>query len=99
MRRRRFRRACAFEILEERQALTTYHVAMSGDNSGDGSVGSPWLTLQHAAGRVTAGDQVVVHAGNYAGFDLRRDGTAAGLFPTAPQRARPGWGNLPTRVE
>ncbi len=54
-----------------------YHVAISGDNSGDGSEDSPWLTLQHAAGRVSAGDEVVVHPGNYAGFDLRRDGTAA----------------------
>ena len=87
MRRRRCRRVCAFETLEHRLALATYHVAVSGDNSGDGSEDSPWQTLQHAASRVTAGDEVVVHSGNYAGFDLRRDGTA-----TAPIRfsAEPG---------
>jgi parallel beta-helix repeat protein len=76
MRRRQSRRACTFEVLEQRLALATYYVATSGSNSGDGSAGSPWLTLQHAAGRVSAGDQVIVHPGNYAGFDLRRDGTA-----------------------
>jgi hypothetical protein len=56
----------------------TWHVAPHGDDGGAGSAAAPWLTLQHAADSVAAGDTVVVAAGDYAGFDLRTSG-AAGL--------------------
>lgn len=52
----------------------TYHVAPGGDDDDDGSAGAPWATLQHAADRAGAGDVVMVRAGSYAGFDLRRSG-------------------------
>ena len=41
-----------------------------------GSPDHPWQTLQYAADHVGAGDTVIVHAGTYAGFDFRTDGTA-----------------------
>jgi hypothetical protein len=54
----------------------TYYVDGRGDDSGNGSTGQPWRTLQHAADRVGPGDLVMVRAGTYRGFDLRRSGTA-----------------------
>jgi hypothetical protein len=56
--------------------LRTLVVAPDGDDAADG-VTQPWRTLQRAAGAVRAGDLVIVRAGRYAGFDLRRSGTAA----------------------
>ncbi len=55
----------------------TYVVSPSGDDNANGSAATPWRTLQHAAGRVAAGDTVQVRAGTYVGFDLRTSGTAA----------------------
>ncbi len=66
-----------FEQLEERLALATYFVSNQGNDNQNGASGTPWLTLQKAADTVVAGDTVIVRAGTYTGFDLRRDGTAA----------------------
>lgn len=56
----------------------TYHVDPAGsDLAGDGSAGSPWATIQHAAGQVTPGDTVVIHPGVYAGgITVDTSGTA-----------------------
>jgi parallel beta-helix repeat protein len=54
----------------------TKYVSTTGNDANDGSATSPWRTLQKAANSVQPGDTVIVKAGNYAGFDLRRDGTA-----------------------
>lgn len=51
-----------------------YYVAPNGSNLANGSINAPWLTLQHAANRVGAGDRVTVRAGNYVGFQLTADG-------------------------
>ncbi len=64
------------EQLEPRLAMSTFFVSPDGSNDWDGSESTPWLTLQYAANSVQAGDTVIVRAGNYAGFDLRTDGTA-----------------------
>jgi parallel beta-helix repeat protein len=53
----------------------TYHVSPSGSDSNDGSAGSPWLTLQHAADSVGAGDEVVVEPGTYTGFYIETGGS------------------------
>lgn len=45
--------------------MTTYHVAMNGDNKNDGSAERPWGTLTYAAGQVKRDDIVVVHDGVY----------------------------------
>jgi hypothetical protein len=58
-------------------AATDYYVAPGGSDAQSGtSPASAWATLQKAADTVTAGDTVHVADGNYAGFDLRRSGTA-----------------------
>lgn len=55
---------------------TTYYVSTSGSNSNNGlTPQTAFATLQHAANVVTAGDSVYVLAGNYVGFDIRKDGT------------------------
>ena len=79
-------RRLTLEPLEHRWLLTTWHVAPGGSNSNPGTSALPWLTLQHAADQVAAGDTVQVAAGAYAGFDLRTDGTAAQpiTFQAAP---------------
>ncbi|MEN1727624.1 MAG: right-handed parallel beta-helix repeat-containing protein [Pseudomonadota bacterium] len=53
-----------------------YFVATDGDNDDPGTVDEPWLTLQHAADHVQAGDTVTVAAGQYDGFELTTSGTA-----------------------
>jgi hypothetical protein len=44
---------------------TTYYVATNGSDSNNGSSGSEWLTLQHAADNISAGDIVIVRDGTY----------------------------------
>ncbi len=44
----------------------TYHVAKSGNNdTGNGSVGTPWLTIEKCTQEMTGGDICIVHAGVY----------------------------------
>lgn len=70
-------RRMRLEQLENRFALATFYVSNAGNDASDGSAATPWSTLQQAANVVNAGDTVIVRAGNYTGFDLRRDGTAS----------------------
>lgn len=56
------------------KALTAinYYVSNAGSDDNTGlSLQSAFLTLQHAANHVIAGDTVFVSEGGYAGFDLR----------------------------
>jgi parallel beta-helix repeat protein len=59
-------------------AATNYYVSNSGSNANSGlSLADAFLTLQHAANVVMAGDTVFAANGTYAGFDLRnKNGTA-----------------------
>ena len=43
----------------------TYWIAPSGSDTADGSEGSPWRTIQHAASTVPPGSTVFVRAGVY----------------------------------
>jgi len=55
----------------------TYFVAPlagGGSDANSGASGSPWLTLQRAANAVAAGDNVVIAAGTYVGFNVGRSG-------------------------
>lgn len=72
-----YRRCLCLENLETRLALATLYVAPTGNDSNAGTSAAPWQTLQRAANVVSPGDTVIVRAGDYTGFDLRRDGTAA----------------------
>lgn len=51
------------------------HVTKTGDDSGDGSPTTPWLTLQHAVDQALPGDVILVHAGEYTGCRIERSGT------------------------
>jgi hypothetical protein len=57
----------------------TYYVDPNGsDTNGDGSQGSPWASIRHAAGQVAAGDTVLIHPGIYeGGIVVETGGTAA----------------------
>lgn len=57
----------------------TYYVAPNGNNSANGSIGSPWDTLEYATSRMSGGDTLYVRGGTYNEvFDLYGpDGTAA----------------------
>jgi len=70
-------RRLRLEQLESRWLLATLYVSTSGNDAADGSSATPWKTLQYAADHVQAGDTVIVRAGNYTGFYLETDGTAA----------------------
>ncbi len=46
--------------------MTTYYVATTGDDStGDGSSGTPWLTVQHAHDEAAEGDTIKIYPGSY----------------------------------
>lgn len=80
-------RRLTLEHLESRSLLATFYVSNAGADANNGSATTPWATLQKAANSVQAGDTVIVRAGNYVGFDLRRDGTASARITF---RADPG---------
>ncbi|MEM6841967.1 MAG: hypothetical protein AAF632_07055 [Bacteroidota bacterium] len=44
---------------------TTYYVSLSGDDANDGSIGSPWLTVQHAIDNAVSGDIIRINPGAY----------------------------------
>jgi parallel beta-helix repeat protein len=64
------------ERLETRTLPSNYVVSPQGDDHNPGTEQQPWLTLQHAANSVFAGDTVDVLAGDYKGFDLEHSGSA-----------------------
>ncbi len=55
----------------------TYYISNSGNNSNNGlSTAAAFATLQYAADRAIPGDVFLVSDGNYAGFNLTRNGAA-----------------------
>jgi len=48
------------ELLESRIALNGYFVSPTGNDMNAGTSMAPWLTLQHAADQLVAGDNVTV---------------------------------------
>jgi len=63
--------------------MTTYYVAMNGSDSGKGTSGSPWRTINKAMkANLKPGDDVVVRSGTYKeGVVINKDG-AAGNYIT-----------------
>ncbi len=47
------------------QVGSTYFVSKKGNDSNPGTIGTPWLTVQHAANKVEAGATVYVFGGVY----------------------------------
>ena len=55
---------------------TTYYVSNAGNDNNDGlSLSSAFGTLQHAADKVVAGDEVLVDDGTYIGFNIFTSGS------------------------
>ena len=75
------KRRLFLEQLESRIALSSYFVSPTGNDNNAGTSMAPWLTLQHAADHLVAGDNVTVETGTYAGFSMgwnfAQNGTAA----------------------
>ena len=63
-------------------ATGTYYVASTGtDIPGNGSIGSPWRTLEYATGRMLGGDILYVRGGTYTEvFDLYGPNGSAGAY-------------------
>lgn len=65
-------------LLTSEAGAATYYVAKTGnDTTGDGSLSTPWLTIQKAASTVVAGDTVFVRTGTYQEYvTVSADGTS-----------------------
>lgn len=59
--------AILFEATPAQASPGTYYVSTSGNNSDDGSLGNPWLTIQYACDNVSPGDTIKVMPGTYSG--------------------------------
>jgi hypothetical protein len=60
------------------QTGATYYVSTAGNDSNPGTLGSPWLTVQHAANTVKAGATVYVFGGVYnESVNFPHSGTAS----------------------
>jgi hypothetical protein len=54
---------------------TVRHVAITGSDANAGTALAPLRTIQRAADLSVAGDTVLVHPGDYSGFNVSRSGT------------------------
>ena len=62
--------------------MATYYVSLAGSNSAAGAIGSPWQTIAHGLGHLSAGDALLVRGGTYTGqlVRLTHFGNVAGLY-------------------
>lgn len=66
-------------LLPRAAHATTYYVATSGRDTNPGTLAAPWLTVQHAAASMVAGDTVIVAGGSYRErLTITNSGSAAG---------------------
>ena len=77
---------------------TTYWVSNSGSDSNPGSDASPWLTLQSAVNKLTAGDTLDVEAGTYAGFSVGYSTPVLAGAPNDPITVQAAPGTTPGSV-
>jgi hypothetical protein len=80
-------------IEDDRSPTRVLHLAVDGNDGGDGSAGRPWASLQHAAAQLRPGDALRIHAGTYWGrsdlVDLRGTADAPIWVGGAPGEAAP----------
>ncbi len=58
-------------------AQTNYYVATTGNNSDNGSISTPWKTIQYGVSQLNIGDTLNIMAGTYIGkIDLTISGTS-----------------------
>ncbi len=58
-------------------AQTNYYVATTGNNSNNGSIGTPWQTIQYGVSQLNNGDTLNIMSGTYIGkIDLTISGTS-----------------------
>ncbi len=55
----------------------TFYVATTGNDGNNGSLATPWATLQHAVETIAPGDVIQVQPGTYVGCRIENSGTAA----------------------
>lgn len=67
-------RLLVLALLAAPAAATDFHVAVGGSDSGPGTSGAPWATLQHAVDTVGPGDRILVRAGTYDGARIESSG-------------------------
>jgi hypothetical protein len=68
-------------ILSFTASGTVWHVATTGnDGTGDGTVGTPWLTIAHAISESSSGDSIYVTAGTYAVTAQMAVGTGISIY-------------------
>ncbi|MFC2036982.1 LamG-like jellyroll fold domain-containing protein [Chloroflexota bacterium] len=60
----------------------TYYVARQGNDSNDGSYGSPWRTIGYACRRAVAGDVIYIQAGTYNEQLIPQNSGTAGHYIT-----------------
>lgn len=53
--------------------LSTSYVSLAGSDSGDGSAGNPYRTIQHALTQATPGTVILVRGGHYSTGDITVD--------------------------
>ncbi len=67
---------------------TGYYVATNGNNTWDGSLATPWATVQYGVSNVMAGDTLYIRGGVYnERVTLYRSGSAAGGYITVTNYA------------
>ena len=72
------------DVTVSTQAVHHYYVATNGnDSTGNGSIGSPWATVAHAASLMSSGSTLYVRGGNYSEmFHLSGPNGSDALNPT-----------------
>lgn len=71
----------------------TYYVSTTGNDAGNGSSGSPWLTVGKSIAKLVAGDTLIVTAGTYkdsnggGNYSFKNSGTATSPITIIGQNA------------
>lgn len=67
---------CMCTIIFSAYSQSTYYVSPLGDNNNDGSISSPWLTIQYAVSMLNSGDELFIREGIYNGkIDITQSGS------------------------